>query len=134
MTLLWILLKHFYSYVFYIKESEPPPPAPEATTEGQTTTEQNGEAEKTDDKDGDSSDDDDLTVTIGELKKAAEVMTPAQQQHQARFQPKVNVVTIKWNPKLIFEISHHFCYNDFGHFTMLYITTYFSSDLQIYVC
>ncbi|KAF2357808.1 Pre-mRNA polyadenylation factor Fip1 [Trinorchestia longiramus] len=49
------------------------------------------------DKSGDgagaeSSDEDDLTITIGELKKAAEVMTPGQ-QHVARFQPKAAPTT-----------------------------------------
>ncbi|XP_018023604.1 pre-mRNA 3'-end-processing factor FIP1 isoform X2 [Hyalella azteca] len=50
-----------------------------------------GGKEGEDDAAGESSDEDDLTITIGELKKAAEVMTPG--QHQARFQPKAAPTT-----------------------------------------
>lgn len=75
----------------------PPGEEPEDADSATANKDLDKENEEGGEKSGDSSDEDDLTVTIGELKKAAEVMTPGQQQHQARFQPKVMTLPSYFN-------------------------------------
>ena len=66
----------------------PPPRVETASDLPNNEKENEKDSSKDGQKDDDSSDDDDFSITIGELKKVAEVVTPGQ-QHQARFQPKV---------------------------------------------